>query len=50
MTVSVGAATFPLDATADEALIQAADEALYQSKRAGRNRVTSAHRPADPLA
>ena len=40
-TVSLGVATMvPNDATKPEALIAAADEALYESKKAGRNRVT----------
>jgi diguanylate cyclase (GGDEF)-like protein len=40
VTVSAGVATFPLDASDPAALIKAADEALYASKRNGRNRVT----------
>lgn len=39
ITVSVGMATFPQDAQMKEELIQKADEALYQAKRQGRNRV-----------
>jgi diguanylate cyclase (GGDEF)-like protein len=46
VTVSLGVATFPRDAWSMEALVQAADSALYQSKKAGRNRV-SAHQPAE---
>ncbi|HVA61345.1 MAG TPA: GGDEF domain-containing protein [Mycobacteriales bacterium] len=42
VTASCGVATFPIDATDARGLIQAADEGLYASKRAGRNRVTSA--------
>jgi diguanylate cyclase (GGDEF)-like protein len=41
ITVSIGVATFPRDAWSLEALIEGADAALYQSKKAGRNRVTS---------
>jgi diguanylate cyclase (GGDEF)-like protein len=37
-TVSAGIATYPLYQTGD-ALIKAADEALYQAKRKGRNRI-----------
>ena len=33
VTVSAGVATFPLDAADPDALIRAADEALYASKR-----------------
>jgi len=42
VTASVGVATFPVDATDVDALLGAADAALYASKAAGRNRVTSA--------
>jgi diguanylate cyclase (GGDEF)-like protein len=40
VTCSVGAATFPRAGTEWEALFKATDEALYVSKRSGRNRVT----------
>ena len=39
ITVSIGVAVFPEDAGDPMNLIQAADRALYASKRAGRNRV-----------
>jgi two-component system cell cycle response regulator len=42
VTVSVGVATFPNDAVDADGLVRAADAALYASKRAGRDRVTSA--------
>ena len=42
VTASVGVATYPGDARGDDALVAAADAALYRSKHAGRNRVTSA--------
>jgi len=40
VTVSMGVAVFPEHGLALEELIQASDEALYESKRNGRNRVT----------
>ncbi len=42
VTVSIGVATFPADGASPEALLQAADEALYRAKHAGRNRVGQA--------
>jgi diguanylate cyclase (GGDEF)-like protein len=42
VTVSVGVACFPQDAGDGDELVRAADEALYVSKGAGRNRVTAA--------
>ncbi len=41
VTVSIGVATFPLDASTQDALVDCADSALYASKRGGRNRVTA---------
>ncbi|WP_309897273.1 diguanylate cyclase [Archangium sp.] len=41
ITVSIGVACMPHDATTQDALVDCADSALYASKRAGRNRVTS---------
>jgi len=40
VTISIGMAIFPYDAANSGELIRAADKALYQSKEAGRNRVT----------
>jgi diguanylate cyclase (GGDEF)-like protein len=40
VTCSVGAATFPVAGETWDDLFKAADEALYTSKRSGRNRVT----------
>lgn len=37
LTVSVGVATFPSDATTAEGLIQCADRALYEAKKAGKD-------------
>ncbi len=43
LTVSVGLAGFPHDATTPAELIRAADLALYEAKRTGKNRVCLAH-------
>lgn len=37
--ISIGVASFPADASTQEALFQRADEALYRAKHGGRNRV-----------
>lgn len=42
VTVSIGVAAYPVDATDVDSLIDAADNALYQAKREGRNRVVIA--------
>ncbi|MCM8779655.1 MAG: diguanylate cyclase [Candidatus Omnitrophica bacterium] len=42
ITTSIGIAEYPADAATDEELFQRADEALYSSKRLGRNRVSFA--------
>lgn len=41
VTVSVGVATYPEDAESEEKLIEQVDNALYKSKAAGRNRVST---------
>ena len=42
VTVSIGVAAFPKDASGKEELILKADEALYQAKETGRNKVCAA--------
>lgn len=46
LTVSIGLAEFPADGKTHEDLLRAADQALYESKRGGRNRVTAYSRRA----
>ena len=47
LTVSVGLAAFPDDGKTQDDLLRSADEALYDSKRGGRNRVTASVRRRD---
>lgn len=47
VTVSVGVALWPRDGASPQAVIERADQALYQSKQAGRNRVTIWEAAAD---
>jgi len=44
MTISIGVASFPTDASDPIQLVEKADSALYRAKRSGRNRV-SAYQP-----
>jgi diguanylate cyclase (GGDEF)-like protein len=49
VTASVGVATIPMSASGPDELVRAADEALYEAKRTGKNRVCKAEpvpRPA----
>jgi diguanylate cyclase (GGDEF)-like protein len=46
LTVSVGVSSYPEDATTARELFERADEALYEAKRRGRNRVHTAHAAA----
>ncbi len=48
LTVSIGLAAFPEDGKTTEEILWAADEALYESKRGGRNRVTDYTRKNGP--
>lgn len=48
ITVSAGVAVFPQNGSTTQALIDAADEALYIAKRTGRNRVAVAPRNETP--
>jgi diguanylate cyclase (GGDEF)-like protein len=41
-SVSIGVATFPVDAGDREKLLKKGDDALYRSKKEGRNRVSRA--------
>ena len=50
ITVSLGVATAPLQADTAQTLVKAADDALYEAKRAGRNTVRSAGGGAERLA
>jgi diguanylate cyclase (GGDEF)-like protein len=50
ITVSIGLAAFPRDGRNSDEIVWAADEALYESKRAGRNRVTAYQRKSDEVA
>lgn len=47
ITISVGLSSFPMDAETQEELIEAADQALYRAKRAGRNCIRSSQAPSD---
>jgi diguanylate cyclase (GGDEF)-like protein len=49
VTVSIGVAVFGLHGETAAALLRASDEAMYASKRAGRNRVTLATGAASPV-
>jgi GGDEF domain-containing protein len=53
ITASAGVATYPKQAAAATQLVEAAEAALYESKRAGRDRSTrsprSALRAVDPI-
>jgi two-component system chemotaxis family response regulator WspR len=46
LSMSLGIASFPKDGDTREALVQAADRALYLAKREGRNRIARADEPA----
>lgn len=41
ITVSIGVSCFPADASSKAGLVDAADKALYEAKRAGKNRVVA---------
>lgn len=47
ITISIGCASCPTDATNIRKLISLADEALYCAKKLGKNRVVSAHKLSD---
>lgn len=50
ITVSIGAASFPHNADTGQALVAAADTALYAAKQGGRNRVCGCEESAGPAA
>ena len=47
VTLSIGLATFPQHGSTAEQLLRIADQCLYQSKAAGRDRVTTPHASDD---
>lgn len=49
LSISIGAAVYPDDGIDRETLLRRSDEALYQAKRQGRNRVVFAPKPAETL-
>ena len=50
VTASIGIATYPVDGSDVDSLVNRADQALYEAKRAGRNRFHLAHMLAHPQA
>lgn len=48
ITASFGLATYPDDGTTSEEVIAAADSALYESKRRGRNQITASNLAGNP--
>jgi diguanylate cyclase (GGDEF)-like protein len=49
LTLSIGAAIFPVDGATAEALFEKADQRLYEAKKAGRNRVVIGTPVAPPV-
>jgi diguanylate cyclase (GGDEF)-like protein len=47
VTLSVGVALFPEHGRTSDAILKAADAALYQAKHSGRNRVVAAYENGD---
>jgi diguanylate cyclase (GGDEF)-like protein len=49
ITISIGVSTYPDDGDASQAVLRSADEALYEAKGLGRNRVVGARRQLDQV-
>ena len=50
ISTSIGISLFPDDGETVQALISAADSALYEAKRAGKNRYCTTAQPAAPAS
>ncbi len=48
-TLSIGIAVYPKDGAGWDQVVAAADAALYQAKRDGRDRISAKSEPLEPL-